>query len=158
VEAARAGESGKGFAVVAEEVRSLAMRSAEAARSTAEMIEGSVRHAQQGVGIAGEVAKVLQEINGASTRVNALIGEIAAASREQAQGIEQVNIAVSQMDKVTQGNAAGAEESASASEELSGQAVQLNEVVTELAALVGARSVRGGTVSAPVAREVAVAS
>ena len=140
VEAARAGEAGKGFAVVAEEVRNLAMRSAEAAKTTAGMIEASVQNSKGGVAIAVEVAKVLEEITTASTKVNALVGEIAAASHEQAQGIEQVNTAVAQMDQVTQANAASAEESAAASEELSSQAAQLNELVNELGALVGRKS------------------
>jgi methyl-accepting chemotaxis protein len=137
VEAARAGEAGKGFAVVAEEVRNLAMRSAEAAKNTSALIEGSVQSSRNGVAICEEVAKSLDEITQASGKVNGLIGEIAAASREQAQGIEQVNTAVAQMDKVTQSNAASAEESASAAEEMSSQAVQLNSVVNELVALVG---------------------
>jgi methyl-accepting chemotaxis protein len=137
VEAARAGEAGKGFAVVAEEVRNLAMRSAEAAKNTAAMIEESVNNAKNGVTIAAEVGKSLEEITTTATKVNSLVGEIAAASKEQAQGIDQVNTAVSQMDKVTQSNAASAEESASAAEELSGQSVQVGEMVRELAALVG---------------------
>jgi len=137
VEAARAGDAGKGFAVVAEEVRNLAMRSAEAAKNTAAMIEGSVSNSKSGVAIAAEVGKTLEEINAASSKVNNLINEIAAASREQAQGIEQVNSSVAQMDKVTQSNAASAEESASAAEELSSQASQLDEVVQQLGALAG---------------------
>jgi methyl-accepting chemotaxis protein len=137
VEAARAGEAGKGFAVVAEEVRNLAMRSAEAAKNTSAMIEESVTNAKNGVTIAGDVAKNLEEITATATKVNSLVGEIAAASKEQAQGIDQVNTAVGQMDKVTQSNAASAEESASASEELSSQAVQLTDMVGELVALVG---------------------
>ena len=136
VEAARAGEAGKGFAVVAEEVRNLAMRSAEAAKNTASMIEESVNNAKNGVVISTEVAKMLEEITGAATKVNALVGEIAAASQEQSQGIDQVNKAVGQMDKVTQSNAASAEESASAAEELAGQADQVSNVVKELIALV----------------------
>ncbi len=136
VEAARAGEAGKGFAVVAEEVRNLAMRSAEAAKNTSAMIEGSVRNANNGVEIAEEVTKVLGEIVTSVSKTTDLVGEIAAASQEQAQGIDQVNQAVSQMDKVTQQNAANAEESASASEQLSAQAEQLNEIVQELSALV----------------------
>ncbi|MDB5326774.1 MAG: methyl-accepting chemotaxis sensory transducer [Phycisphaerales bacterium] len=137
VEAARAGEAGKGFAVVAEEVRNLAMRSAEAAKNTSAMIEESVQNSRNGVAIANEVGKVLEEITVSSGKVSALIGEIAAASQEQSQGIGQVNTAVSQMDKVTQSNAAAAEESASASEELAAQATQMSGVVNDLMLLVG---------------------
>jgi methyl-accepting chemotaxis protein len=140
VEAARAGEAGKGFAVVAEEVRNLAMRSAEAAKNTANMIEESVKNAKNGVDIANEVGKVLEEIVQSVGKTTDLVSEIAAASTEQSQGIDQVNTAVAQMDKVTQQNAANAEESASASEELSTQAESMNEVVNELASLVGGRS------------------
>jgi len=137
VEAARAGEAGKGFAVVAEEVRNLAMRSAEAAKNTSSLIEGSVNNARNGVMIADEVGSTLGEIVTASEKVSSLVHEIAAASGEQAQGIGQVNTAVTQMDKVTQSNAAAAEESASASEELSAQAEQLASIVNDLAAIVG---------------------
>ena len=137
VEAARAGEAGKGFAVVAEEVRNLAMRSAEAAKNTANMIEESVKNSKNGVDIANEVSKVLEEIVSGIGKTSELVGEIAAASSEQAQGIDQVNTAMAQMDKVTQQNAANAEESASASEELSAQAEQMNEIVDQLATLVG---------------------
>jgi len=137
VEAARAGEAGKGFAVVAEEVRNLAMRSAEAAKNTASMIEESVKNANNGVEIAGEVGKVLDNIVDSVSKTSELIAEINGAAKEQAQGIDQVNTAVSQMDKVTQQNAANAEESASASEELSAQAESMQQVVTELVSLVG---------------------
>jgi len=136
VEAARAGEAGKGFAVVAEEVRNLAMRSAEAAKNTANMIEESVKNSKNGVMISEEVRKALDEIVGGITKTTDLVGEIAAASQEQAQGIDQVNTAVAQMDKVTQQNAANAEESASASEELSAQAEQMQGIVGELVQLV----------------------
>jgi len=136
VEAARAGDAGRGFAVVAEEVRNLAVRSAEAAKSTATLIEQSVQNARGGVTIAGDVAKTLEEINNGCTKVNALISEIAAASSEQSQGITQVNTAVAQMDKVTQQNASNAEESASASEELASQAVEMSNVVLELTQIV----------------------
>jgi methyl-accepting chemotaxis protein len=137
VEAARAGEAGKGFAVVAEEVRNLAQRSAEAAKNTAEMIEDAVRNADSGVAIGKEVGEVLTEIGDAAGRVNTLIEQIASASSEQAEGLEQVNLAVGQMDQITQANAANAEESASASEELSGQAEELSRMVIELMTMVG---------------------
>jgi methyl-accepting chemotaxis protein len=140
VEAARAGEAGKGFAVVAEEVRNLAMRSAEAAKSTASLIEQSVQRSRTGVGICAEVRRSLEQIVGGAAKVNDLVAEIAAASKEQAQGIGQVNTAVSQMDKVTQSNAANAEESAAASEELSSQAAQLTAIVAELRTLVSGGS------------------
>ncbi len=136
VEAARAGEAGKGFAVVAEEVRNLAMRSAEAAKNTSAMIEESVKNSENGVSIANEVGKVLEEIVTSVGKTSDLVSEIAAASSEQAQGIDQVNTAMTQMDKVTQQNAANAEESASASEELSAQAEQMDSIVQDLASLV----------------------
>jgi methyl-accepting chemotaxis protein len=140
VEAARAGEAGKGFAVVAEEVRNLAMRSAEAARTTSSLIEGSVGSSKNGVTIAQEVGKTLVEIQQSVEKVNAFIAEIATASEKQSQGIGQVNQAMQQLDKVTQSNAAGAEESAAASEELSSQAEQVKAVVAEMQALVGGQA------------------
>jgi len=140
VEAARAGEAGKGFAVVAEEVRNLAQRSAQAAKDTADMIEGSVKNADNGVAISSEVATLLDEIAESNRKVNDLVGEIAAASNEQSQGIDQINTAVGQMDQITQSNAANAEESASASEELSAQAEQLSGMVDQLQNLVGGSS------------------
>ncbi len=136
VEAARAGEAGKGFAVVAEEVRNLAQRSAEAAKTTAEMIEGSQANANEGVAVATRVGDLLREIATSVDKVTSLAGEVAAASEEQSQGIDQVNGAVAQMDRVTQANAANAEESASASEELSAQARELYDMVTVLQSVV----------------------
>jgi methyl-accepting chemotaxis protein len=155
VEAARAGEAGKGFAVVAEEVRNLAMRSAEAAKNTANMIEESVKNSKNGVDIATEVGKVLEEIVQSIGKTTDLVGEIAAASSEQAQGIDQVNTAVAQMDKVTQQNAANAEESASASEELSAQAEQMNSIVQELVNLVGGNNNKSEARQAPVVHKTA---
>ncbi|HMO24855.1 MAG TPA: methyl-accepting chemotaxis protein [Tepidisphaeraceae bacterium] len=149
VEAARAGEAGKGFAVVAEEVRALAMRSAEAARNTSGMIQQSVETARKGVSIGQEVGTNLQRIVEAAEKVNGLVAEIAAASREQSTGIDQIAQAVGQMDKVTQTNAANAEESAAASEELSAQAEQLRACVGELLALVGATRAQTAPARAP---------
>ena len=137
VEAARAGEAGKGFAVVAEEVRSLAQRSAEAAKSTSEMIEESLQNTESGVAISKDVAKSLTEIAEGTTKVNALIDQIDLASQEQTMSIEQITTGVSQMDVVTQSNAANSEESAAASEELSAQSEQLRSMVNELSVLVG---------------------
>jgi methyl-accepting chemotaxis protein len=142
VEAARAGEAGKGFAVVAEEVRNLAMRSAEAAKNTSNLIEQSVNNSRNGVHICGEVKKSLDEIVGSIGKTTDLVSEIAAASSEQAQGVDQINTAVSQMDKVTQQNAASAEESASASQELSKQAECINQVIDQLVTLVNGVSTR----------------
>lgn len=137
VEAARAGEAGAGFAVVAEEVRNLAMRSAESAKTTSSLIEESQSNADSGVTVTKEIGEILKDIAQAAQKVKQLIGEVSAASEEQSEGINQVNTAVAQMDKVTQNSAANAEESASASEELSSQAADLNGMVEELSAIVG---------------------
>ena len=142
VEAARAGDAGKGFAVVAEEVRNLAQRSAEAAKNTSSLIEGSQKSAENGVAASTEVANILDEIAVAAQKVAQLAAEVAAATGEQSTGIEQVNIAVSQMDKVTQANAASSEQAASASEELSAQANELNDMVETLTLIVAGSHVR----------------
>lgn len=139
VEAARAGEAGAGFAVVAEEVRSLALRSAEAAKNTAQLIEESQKNADNGVKSAAEVKEILTKIVDGVKKVSQLAREITVASDEQALGVNQINSAVADVDKVTQGNAAISEEAASASEELSGQARELSELVHSLAEIVGAR-------------------
>ena len=136
VEAARAGEAGAGFAVVAGEVRNLALRAAEAARNTSGLIEGTVRNIRQGSEIVtktnGEFAKVSEE----AKKVRALVADIAAASEDQAQGVEQINKAMTEMDQVVQQNAASSEESASASAELNTQAEQMKAFVGDLAAMV----------------------
>jgi methyl-accepting chemotaxis protein len=140
VEAARAGEHGKGFAVVADEVRNLAQRAAQAAQETTGLIEDSVSRTREGSEVAGQVGKALGGIVANVTRVADLIDGIAKASAEQAQGVDQITTAVSQMDKVTQTNAAGAEESASAAEEMAAQAESLRQTVGELAILVRGRN------------------
>ena len=129
VEAARAGDAGRGFAVVAEEVRNLAMRSAEAAKNTANLIEEAVKNSEQGVNISAEVLKNFQEINESGKKVSQVVAEIAAASEQQDQGISQVNKAVEQLNQVTQQNAANAEESASAAEEMSSQSEEMRSLV-----------------------------
>ena len=129
VEAARAGDAGKGFAVVAEEVRNLAMRSAEAAKNTANLIEEAVKNSENGVAINSEVLKNFQEITEKISKVSQVVAEIAAASDQQDQGINQVNRAVEQMNMLTQQNAANAEESASAAEEMSSQSEEMRSMV-----------------------------
>jgi methyl-accepting chemotaxis protein len=113
VEAARAGEAGAGFAVVADEVRNLAMRAAEAAKNTSNLIENIGKKIKNGEKLVGVTNEAFREIMGSSTKVVRLIGEIAAASKEQSLGIDQINRAVAEMNSLTQHNASGAEELAS---------------------------------------------
>ncbi|MCB2187436.1 MAG: hypothetical protein KQJ78_13525 [Deltaproteobacteria bacterium] len=136
VEAARAGEAGAGFAVVAEEVRNLALRAAEAAHTTAGLLEDNGRSLTTGARIVATTAEVFGKLESSTGRVGGLVAEIAGASREQSQGIEQISRAASLMDKATQGVAANAEESAAASEELSSQAEEMGHLVLRLARVV----------------------
>ena len=145
VEAARAGEAGAGFAVVADEVRSLAQRCAQAAKETASKIEDSVQKSAHGVQISTKVAQSLEQIVGKARQVDELAAEVASASKEQTQGISQINIAVGEMDKVTQSNAANAEESAAAAEELNAQAELMKDSVNELLHLVDGKGYHATT-------------
>src|SRR3954451_13170350 len=129
VEAARAGEQGRGFAVVATEVRNLAGRSATAAKEIKALIQDSVAKVGEGSQLVDESGKTLEEIVGAVKKVTDIVAEIAAASREQSAGIEQVNRAVMQMDETTQQNAALVEEATASSQAMADQARELNEMM-----------------------------
>ena len=137
VEAARAGEAGAGFAVVADEVRNLALRAAEAAKTTGNLIENTIKAVRKGNELTNATQEAFKENAEISKKIAQLVDEIATASEEQSRGIAQVNTAVLEMNKVTQSTAASAEESASASEELNAQAEQMKSYVEELSAVVG---------------------
>ncbi|MFH1035342.1 MAG: methyl-accepting chemotaxis protein [Pseudomonadota bacterium] len=142
VEAARAGEAGAGFAVVADEVRNLAMRATEAARNTAGLIEQNIQEVKSGAELLAVTGQAFQGVEGSAVKARDLITEIASASAEQAQGIEQLNQAMASMDKITQGNAASSEESAAAAEELSAQAQTAQGYAARLQLLVDAGQAR----------------
>ncbi|MCS6971051.1 MAG: methyl-accepting chemotaxis protein [Planctomycetota bacterium] len=136
VEAARAGEAGKGFAVVAEEVRGLAGRASEAARSTSELLARAVQAAERGVSISDQVVGIVDGNAAAIRDISRLAGEVAGSAREIANGIEQVTKAVREMERVTQANAAAAEQHSAVSEELSAQNQALEQAIRQLEALV----------------------
>jgi methyl-accepting chemotaxis protein len=136
VEAARAGEAGSGFAVVADEVRNLAMRAAAAARETANLIEGTVKKVHEGEGLAVQTNNEFISLTEKAAKVGTLVAEIASASKEQSNSITQVNQAVAEIGSVTHQTAANSEEAASASEELSAQAVHLKRLVGEMVVLI----------------------
>jgi hemerythrin-like metal-binding protein len=144
VEAARAGESGLGFAVVADEVRNLAQRSAQAAKETAAKIEEAITRTAQGVELSSKVSQALNDIVGKAREVDDLVAKISSASGEQTEGIVQINVAVGEVDKVTQSNAASAEESAAAAAELEAQAGSMKQAVADLMELVSGKPSRGG--------------
>ncbi|WP_166404813.1 methyl-accepting chemotaxis protein [Desulfonema ishimotonii] len=145
IEAARAGEAGAGFAVVAEEVKRLAMRTTDAARNTAVLIEKTIGKVAEGEGLVGKSSEAFARVDDSREKVGNIVREIVAASGEQAEGIAQISDVVNEMDKVIQQNAANAEESAGASEELKSEAGRMDIFVRDLIAFVGSKAATGET-------------
>jgi methyl-accepting chemotaxis protein len=156
VEAARAGEAGAGFAVVADEVRNLAIRSAEAAKNTADLIATTISNIQMGSEMVNSTSVNFQTVSGSSAKVAQLVSEVAEASREQSQGINQITTAMTQMDKVTQSNAASSEEAASSASNLAVQAANLMKGVDDLSAIVfgGSREVKRQVMTLPAPKHI----
>ena len=155
VEAARAGKYGKGFAVVAEEVRNLAVRSADSVKDTTRMVDEAISNIQRGNILVDGTAVQLNEIVGGASQVVGLAEEVATAGREQTQGLEQISLGLNQIDQVTQSNTASAEESASASEELSSQAQQVKSMLSRFKLKVSDSKVNNADVMAMVRNELA---
>ncbi len=154
VEAARAGEAGAGFAVVADEVRNLAMRAAEAAKNTSQLIEGTMQKVKAGSMLASEADEAFARVARSSGRISALVAEVAGSFQEQAKAVQQVSGTISEIESVVQSQAATAEETAAASEELSAQAAMMQEIAAELDILVeGAKgAVPGVSAESPLKR------
>ena len=130
--------------MVADEVRNLALRAAEAAQNTAELIEGTVAKVQAGEGLVDRTSQAFSQVAVSTGKVRDLVAEIAEASREQAQGVDQINKAVIEMDQVVQRNAANSEESAGASQELNSQAEMMKGLVGDLVSVVGGLDQKNG--------------